>query len=274
VNFALDADSAEVFRLARFENSDAAFFSRRVVLFEGESDDAYCKHIARLLRPEWDFDKHNIALVRVSGKGNFSRYRKFFEAFGIEVKVIADLDALFEGHGHLGVCAAAAALRTNLMQQLDARVAELGIRAQPTARQIKARVQQDSWRERYDAARAAVEHVQATGALAEDTMSILEELFVWEAPIARMKACREDGAARQYLVPTLDAFRAVGICVLSRGAIEDYYPEGAPSGGPKPDRALAAARMVTSPDMAQGLSDPLADGRQPELYEIFGALID
>ncbi|AXF23442.1 hypothetical protein CUJ89_23775 [Burkholderia pyrrocinia] len=43
MNFSLDLEKAETFRLAKFENADAAFFSRRVVLFEGESDDAYCR---------------------------------------------------------------------------------------------------------------------------------------------------------------------------------------------------------------------------------------
>jgi putative ATP-dependent endonuclease of OLD family len=59
VQFALDPTNAEVFRLTRFENTDAAFFSRRVVLFEGESDDAFCKHIAKILNPDWDFDRRN-----------------------------------------------------------------------------------------------------------------------------------------------------------------------------------------------------------------------
>ncbi|RYH29639.1 MAG: DUF2813 domain-containing protein, partial [Alcaligenaceae bacterium] len=49
VNFELNANEAETFRLARFEHADAAFFSQGVILFEGESDDAYCRHVAKLL---------------------------------------------------------------------------------------------------------------------------------------------------------------------------------------------------------------------------------
>jgi predicted ATP-dependent endonuclease of OLD family len=47
VNFDLDEAKAEVFRLARFENADAGFFSGRVVLFEGESDDFFLRHVAK-----------------------------------------------------------------------------------------------------------------------------------------------------------------------------------------------------------------------------------
>lgn len=269
VNFKLDVESAEVFRLARFDNADAAFFSRRVVLFEGESDDSYCKHVAKLINQNWDFDKHNIALVRVSGKGNFARYRKFFEAFGIEVKIIADLDALFDGYEHLGTCVAANALRGPMIQGVDARIAALGTKAEPSSRQIKDRIGQDSWRQRYEAARTALRAVQDSGELADDTLEVIDRLFVWEDAVARVKVCREDVEAKALLLPSLDALRASGICILSKGAIEDYYPNDAPSNGPKPDRALAAARMVTTENQARGLSQPLAENRSPELCEVF-----
>jgi predicted ATP-dependent endonuclease of OLD family len=88
IDFALDRTSAEVFRLARFENADAAFFSSRVVLFEGQSDDCYLKHVARKLSLDWDFERKSIGLVRVDGKGNFSKYRRFFESFGMKVMIV------------------------------------------------------------------------------------------------------------------------------------------------------------------------------------------
>ncbi|WP_204262616.1 AAA family ATPase [Methylobacterium sp. BTF04] len=47
ISLNLDQDNTEVFRLTKFENTDAAFFSRGIVLFEGESDDFYCKHTAQ-----------------------------------------------------------------------------------------------------------------------------------------------------------------------------------------------------------------------------------
>ncbi len=272
VNFALNKADAETFRLARFEHADAAFFSQRVVLFEGESDDAYCKHVAQLFKDEWDFEKRNIALVRVSGKGNFLKFRKFFESFGISVRLVADLDAIFDGFKHLGTDKESANLRDKLLQILDARIAALGTKAEPNSRQIQRRANQDSWKEKYAAAKAALQAVQAGGQVDAQTTAALEGLFVWEKDIARMRVCIDDPEAAAALVPLLDCMRAQGVCVLSRGAIEDYYPVAAPGSGPKPDRALAACATVLTREHAAALSKPLALGRPSELEEVFEAL--
>ena len=267
VNFDLDAASAEAFRLAKFENADAAFFSRRVVLFEGESDDAFLKHVAKKLNPDWDFESRNVALVQVSGKGNFSRFRRFFEAFGIEVKLVADLDALFEGFQHLGADALQP-VRGQSIQAIDARIAALGTRAEPSARQIKSKVKSESWQGRYETVKIALRAAQAEENNVDALLVALEELFVWEADTARVRACKEDNEARDSLVPCLDALRKQGICILAAGAIEDYYPDAAPKNGPKPDRAMAAIAEVRDNNSATALSLPLKPGRPSELVEI------
>lgn len=274
VNFVLDNASAEVFRLARFENADAAFFSSRVVLFEGESDDAFFKHVSRLLNPEWDFDKKNVAMVRVSGKGNFSKYRAFFESFGIQVKLVADLDALFDGYHHLGSAADAEPLRAAAIQSIDIRVKTASIAAEPSARQIKDRANRQGLRAQYTEAKAAVAQMRQSGQLSEECLCTIEKIFLWEQDIARVRACREDVAARSALVPLLDCLRKQGICVLSKGAIEDYYPSGVPDSGPKPTRALSAAARVKDKTDAEGLSSPLQQHRAPELVEVVAELFE
>lgn len=272
VNFELNKEDAETFRLARFENADAAFFSQSIVLFEGESDDAYCKHVAKLLNDEWDFDRKNIALIRVSGKGNFLKFRRFYESFGIAVQLVADLDALFEGFHHLGANQLAQELRGKALQTIDARIEALDIRAEPNSRQIQRRVHQDSWKVRYEAAKNALQAVQQGAEVNAQTFTALEGLFVWEKDIARQRVCIEDEQAAASLVPLLDCLRAQGICVLSKGAIEDYYPADCPSSGPKPDRALAACAALTVRDQAKVLSKPLQEGRVSELEQIFETL--
>lgn len=272
VNFELNAADAEMFRLARFEHADAAFFSQGVVLFEGESDDAYCRHVARMLNAAWDFEKKNIALVKVSGKGNFQKFRTFFESFGITVKIVADLDALFDGFQHLGASEATVALKSAAIQKLDARIAALGTVAEPSARQIKKRVVKDSWRAQYVAAREALREVQQGAAVDGATIELLESLFTWEKDTTRLQVCTQDAEAAAALVPLLDSLRELGICVLARGAIEDYYPGNVPQGGNKPDRALAACSAVTTREQAVALAGPLADGRMSELEEVFGSL--
>ncbi|MFM0167517.1 AAA family ATPase [Paraburkholderia sediminicola] len=269
VNFVLDLEKAETFRLAKFENADAAFFSRRVVLFEGESDDAYCRHVAKVLNPLWDFEEKNIALVKVSGKGNFAKFRSFFDAFGIEVKIVADLDAIFEGYQHLGGNEAAGTARVRAIVAIDARIVAVGIKPELDRRQIKNKVSQDSWKAKYEAAKAALRQVQASGEVSEALLTELDALFTWEDDVARVRACREDRTARAELVPVIDALRQNGICVLTKGAIEDYYPPEAPVAGQKPERALAAAELVRDHESAVALSEPLTDGRVTELQEVF-----
>lgn len=272
VNFELDAENAEVFRMARFENADAGFFSQRVVLFEGESDDAYFKHVAKQLNADWDFDGKNVALVRVSGKGNFAKFRKFFEAFGIDVKIVADLDALFDGYAHLGVPAPVTAMRAAAIQVIDQRILALGIKAEPQTRQIKDKLKSQGWRDRYDIAKLALRGVQQTQQVTAEVLANIDALFVWEADIARVKACMEDPDAMNAIVPVLDAARQSGICILSKGAIEDYYPTGSPSSGAKPERAMAAAALVVDQQIAMGVSVPLGNQRDTELMEICAQL--
>ncbi|MCA8891102.1 MAG: ATP-dependent endonuclease [Hyphomonas sp.] len=271
VNFDLDEASAESFRLAKFENADAAFFSKRVVLFEGESDDSFFKHAARLLSVDWDFEGKNIAMVQVSGKGNFARFRRFFESFGIEVKIVADLDAFFEGFQHLGA-EGLDELRAQAIQAIDGRIQALGVVAEPNARQVKSRVKSESWQTRYQSAKTALRAAQAAGAIDPQTLTTIDQLFVWEDDIARVKACKDDPEAKRSLLPCLDALRAQGICVLSNGAIEDYYPAGTPANGAKPERAMAAVALVRDNDGARNLSSSLDDGREPELVEICAEL--
>ncbi|MBI4721337.1 MAG: ATP-dependent endonuclease, partial [Chitinivibrionia bacterium] len=220
VNFDLDTTKAEVFRLARFENADAGFFSGRVVLFEGESDDSFFRHVSKLLNDEWDFEQKNISLVRVSGKGNIATFRQFFGAFGIDVKVVADLDALFDGFQHLGGSDAANALRAAAIQTIDQRITATGIAAEPSRRQIKNKVNQESWRARYEAAKQALRALHPSSIVNTETLQLLDQLFTWENDIARVRACQEDIESAVALVPVVDALRAEGICVLWKGAIE------------------------------------------------------
>lgn len=245
-----------------------------MILFEGESDDCYFKHVAKRLDPAFDFDAKSIAMVRVSGKGNFARFRRFFEAFGIDVKIVADLDAFFEGFAHLGAGPEIVPIRAAALTTIDQRIGALGMKAEPAARQIKDKLGGESWREKYQRAKDALRKVQETQQVDEGTLSLLEGLFVWETDIARVKVCREDGQARDVLVPVLDSLRRAGICVLALGAIEDYYPPETPQVSAKPERALAACRLVADQAGALALSGALGQNRDPELVEICRALFE
>jgi putative ATP-dependent endonuclease of the OLD family len=272
IDFALDRTSAEVFRLARFENADAAFFSSRVVLFEGQSDDSYLKHVARKLSLDWDFERKSIGLVRVDGKGNFGKYRRFFESFGMKVMIVADLDALFKDYEHLGANEASNAIRAAAIQSIDARIQEAGLATTPSASQIRDRFNRNSFREQYANAKAGLRDMQTTRVVDDGALAQLDALFSWESELSRCLACREDPVCATEIVPLLDHLKTQGICILSKGAIEEYYPDGCPADGSKPSRALKAALMVETEAHALALSRPLGANRPPELKEILAEL--
>jgi putative ATP-dependent endonuclease of OLD family len=272
IDFALDRASAEVFRLTRFENADAAFFSSRVVLFEGQSDDSYLKHVARKLSLDWDFERKSIGLVRVDGKGNFGKYRAFFQSFGMKVMIVADLDALFKDYEHLGADEASNAMRAEAIQRIDARIQETRLAATPSASQIRDRFNRHSFREAYTNARTGLRNMQTARVVDDDALAQLDSLFSWESELSRCLACREDPVCAMAIVPLLDHLRTQGICVLSKGAIEEYYPDDCPADGSKPSQALKAASMIETEAHALALSGPLGPNRQPEFKEILVAL--
>ena len=79
----------------------------------------------------------------------------------------------------------------------------------------------------------------------------------------------EDDDSQAALRPVLDSLRRSGIAVLSRGAIESYYPANTPNSSSKPARAIAACDLVQTREEAVALSSPLEADRATELEEIF-----
>jgi putative ATP-dependent endonuclease of the OLD family len=272
VNFELDKDKADTFRLARYEHAEAGFFSSRVVLFEGESDDAFLSHVASLLGSQFDFRQHNVALVRVGGKGNFANYRRFFESFGIEVKLVADLDAMFEGFQHLGASDECNSLRNETLKAIDARSAELNITGALSGQRLKKRIVGFGYREMYEGARRASAKLQAGATLDAAEIAAIGQLFECEREETRLLTVQADSAAKQAMIPLLDKLRNLGICVLSKGAIEDYYPETVNQSLAKPQRALHASTLVTCGEDVAKLCPPLELGRDSELHQVFTAI--
>src|SRR3990172_3372424 len=97
------------FQIICFENNNAAFFAKRIVLVEGDSDLIVLPHIAETLKAEWNCRSCSVAFVRVSGKGSIARYRSFFARFEVPVFVITDLDTVDDGFEKLDLTESAKA---------------------------------------------------------------------------------------------------------------------------------------------------------------------
>ncbi|MFJ6510236.1 ATP-dependent nuclease [Streptomyces sp. NPDC091406] len=217
------------FQMIRQENNDAAFFSDKVLLVEGDSDHILIPHIARTLNSGWDFGKRSVAIAKVNGKSSIARYRGFFEKFGVAVAVLADLDALVEGFNKLGASDACASKQKILMEMVGQTIvrSELGATdiSSNVARKLRdSPAMKDLWR---DATRAG-ELFSAGECEWEDLRKSVDEFFHRavtrdvRAELVKNPPSAEIGEAKASLISSL---RDEKIYVLERGAIEDYYPQ-------------------------------------------------
>lgn len=85
----LSADEKSLIRILDNSRSTYAFFSKKVLLVEGDTDRyffrALLQHRHRLLEQE-------IAVLHVGGKGELSKWRSLFSSFGLYVYAVADFD--------------------------------------------------------------------------------------------------------------------------------------------------------------------------------------
>jgi len=70
--------------------STYAFFAKKVVLVEGDTDRYFFKSVTQEIKPEFN---QEIAILDIGGKGGFAQWRAFFESFGLAVYSIGDLDS-------------------------------------------------------------------------------------------------------------------------------------------------------------------------------------
>lgn len=73
--------------------STYAFFAKKVLLVEGDSDRYFFKAVIQELFQELE---QEIAVLDIGGKGNFNEWTTLFESFGLEVFRLADFDYCIE----------------------------------------------------------------------------------------------------------------------------------------------------------------------------------
>jgi putative ATP-dependent endonuclease of OLD family len=216
------------FQMVRQENNDAAFFCESILLVEGDSDHIVIPHIARTLNPSWDFAKKSVAIARVGGKHNIKRYRSFFERFGVSVSALVDLDALTEGFDKLGASTQTTAMRNDLMQDVGNMLA--GTHASETdlsGNQLRKIKDSPTIKELWAETKKQGELFKARECTWEYLENLVDNFFQQTVTRdARLKVLQElqggPMADKQRLV--IEALRKERVYVLSKGAIEAYYP--------------------------------------------------
>ena len=91
----LSANQKSLIKILDNTRSTFAFFARKVILVEGDSDRYFVKAVIQERYRQLD---QEIAVLHIGGKGEFQKWRDLFSSFGLTVYAIADFDYLSNLH--------------------------------------------------------------------------------------------------------------------------------------------------------------------------------
>jgi predicted ATPase len=89
---AVSADKKTLVKILDNTRSTFAFFARKVVLVEGDTDRYFLNAFIQEVYPDLS---QQIAILDIGGKGSYEKWRSFFEDYGLSVSYIGDLDNVF-----------------------------------------------------------------------------------------------------------------------------------------------------------------------------------
>ena len=227
------------FQIICHENNNAAFFSDRVLLVEGDSDFIVVRELSAALKADWSFAKHPIALAKINGKGSIARYREFFQKFDVSVAVLADLDVVVAGFEKLGADKQTVELKNKLLKRIDEVISTGAEPSSLNAKELgelkKSGEARALWRVAQDT------HTALAGGTAtfEELDKAVSAFFALQQNGARLDVLRvaDDSEVANLKAALLDTLREQYIFVLAEGEIEKYYPPCV-SQGDKPSMAL------------------------------------
>lgn len=214
------------FQIICYENNTAAFFAKRIVLVEGDSDLIVFPHIAETLNRDWNCRFKSVAFVRVGGKGSIARYRNFFNRFGVPVFIITDLDSLDDDFDKLQPTDEAKNLRNELIQKADAVIAATEAAISVSTDEIKRAQARPEIRRLWEDVKTAKQAYDRDKSKLADLDAAVEAFFAWEKKHIRRECIRL--AAQDDLkfikLALIWELRKNGVFVLECGALDDYYP--------------------------------------------------
>jgi hypothetical protein len=264
--------SKDKFQIISYETNNQAFFSKKIVLVEGDSEMIVLPHIASLLNTKWNFKSTSTSIIKINGKGSFKRYREFFKQFDVPVAIVADLDILLEDFDKVSPSEKAIEIRKALLSIVDQIIDDNEKKLSPSPKLLKEELQ------RQRAAEIISKIIEARKADNSNLQcQLLEELFVFERTRPRLLVLEsEDNPNILSLKRELLAeLRKSGVFVLEKGAIEAYYP-GDIQGHDKPTMAQNFCKSVSSAERARGLCNSWigSAGNINEFDEIFHNLFN
>ena len=86
-------DQKSLIKILDNARSTYAFFAKKIVLVEGETDRYFMRAV---IQSRYGMLDQEIAILNIGGKGEFARWRALFTSFGLRIFQIADFDYLIE----------------------------------------------------------------------------------------------------------------------------------------------------------------------------------
>ena len=241
INFVINSTYKDAFQIICYENSTPAFFSKKVLLVEGDSDLIFLKGLSRFINESYCFEKTNIPIIRIQGKMNTKRFYDFYKHFDIEVFTLLDLDILIDGFEKLEFGTESSelnALRQNLLIKLDQFCEDQSISSKINGKIISEQAKKISWQDKYKRLKELANKVKNREEVSDD------ELFEFETNNKRREALKlSETFYLEEKVKLINRLYDLGYFVLNLGAIEAYYPEQT-SGEDKPSKALNALEII------------------------------
>lgn len=94
----IETHDKELFKIINVTNNSSIFFSSKVILVEGETDEYFFRSLfERLLEEKFSkYKPESIEFLKIGGKGNFKSWREFLNKFKVKNYFIGDLDNIKE----------------------------------------------------------------------------------------------------------------------------------------------------------------------------------
>lgn len=247
INFVQNSSYKDAFQIICYENSTPAFFSKKVLLVEGDSDLIFLKGLSRFINDSYCFEKTNIPIIRINGKMNTKRFYDFYKHFDIEVFTLLDLDILIDGFDKLVLDSQTTelqGLRNSLLTKLDQICEDQGIDSKIKGSMISEQTKKRSWQDKYIRLKELAYKVKNKEDITDTDLQEIDELFEFETNNKRREALKlPETFYLEEKIQLINRLYDLGYFVLNLGAIEAYYPE-ATSGEDKPSKALNALKII------------------------------
>lgn len=247
INFVQNSSYKDAFQIICYENSTPAFFSKKVLLVEGDSDLIFLKGLSHFINESYCFEKTNIPIIRIQGKMNTKRFYDFYKHFDIEVFTLLDLDILIDGFEKLELGTESSELNTlrqNLLNKLDQLCEEQNISSKINGKIISEQAKKISWQDKYNRFKELANKIKNRDEVSDDELQEIDELFEFETNNKRREALKlSETSYLEEKIRLITRLYDLNYFVLNLGAIEAYYPNHT-SGDDKPSKALNALQII------------------------------